>query len=80
MGAINSQTARRAKAIVPSDTLPNNFSGIYVGGAGDVAVLMAGDTDSVVHPNVPAGALLPIQVQKVLVAGTTATLMVGYFE
>ena len=50
--------------------------GIYVGGAGTVVALLAGDADAVTFASVPAGAVLPIRARKVTEA-STATNMVG---
>lgn len=52
---------------------------IWVGGTGDLAVLMNADTVSVILSAVPAGTMLSISVTKVLSTGTTATLIVGMF-
>lgn len=52
--------------------------GIYVGGAGDVKVDMAGpQAGTVTFSAVPAGTLLPIRVSKVYKTGTTATLLIA---
>lgn len=52
--------------------------GLWVGGAGDVAVrYMDGTTDTI--QSVPAGAALPIRVDKVLATGTTATKISGWY-
>lgn len=69
--------ARKAFAITPSDTedvatVPRS---IYVGVDGDVAVLMADNTASVVFKN--ASGLLPVMVKRVLSTGTTATDILG---
>lgn len=69
--------ATRAAPITPHDTNDLTFvtRAIYVGGAGDLSVIMrAGDT--VTFADVPAGTLLPIRVSRVLVA-TSATNVVG---
>lgn len=51
---------------------------VWVGGAGDLAVLyFDGSTD--VLKTVPAGTLLPIRVTKILSTGTTATLISGMY-
>lgn len=50
--------------------------GLWVGGAGDVAVRMFGSQASVTFVAVPAGKLLPIQVDKVMSTGTSATNIV----
>lgn len=51
---------------------------LWVGGAGDVAVRMA-DGSTPTYSAVPAGTLLPFQVDKVLSTGTTATLIIAVF-
>lgn len=65
-----------AKAITPSDTTPVNFKAIYVGGIGNVAVQTVGG-DSVTFTAPPVGSIIPVECQKVLATGTTATLLVG---
>lgn len=69
-----------AAAVAPADTdLAGGFTrGLYVGGTGDVAVLMAGDQAGsvVTFTAVPAGTILPIRVSQVRLA-TTATLIIA---
>lgn len=74
-----SSPAIQAFAVTKSDTtvFPRPTKALYVGGAGDVAVLLADDTSSVVFSAVPAGTFLPVRVSKVLSTGTTATLILG---
>lgn len=71
--------ARKAFAITPSDTIDVEAvpRSIFVGVDGDVAVLMADDTTSLVFKNV--SGLLPIMVKRVLATGTTATDIIGIF-
>lgn len=65
-----------AKAITPSDTVLQQWSGIYVGGAGNVAVTMeSGDVVTFTAP--PVGTILPIRVIRVMATNTTATLLIG---
>lgn len=70
--------AADAVSISPSDSVDLDYvtRGIWVGGAGDLAVeMLSGAT--VTFAGVPAGTLLPIRVAKVLATGTTATDLVG---
>lgn len=46
--------------------------GVYVGGAGDVSVVMAGGTQ-VTFVGAQAGSILPIRVDRVRSTDTTAT-------
>lgn len=55
--------------------------GIYVGTSGDVVVQYCDDSDAatVTHKNLAAGVWHPMQVQKVVRTGTTATdILAGY--
>lgn len=65
--------AREAAAVVPSDSvdLPILPRALYVGQAGDVAVVMAGGQGAVFQ-SVPAGTILPLRVRRVALTGTTA--------
>jgi hypothetical protein len=80
-----SATARRGFAITPNDSLvlPKWPKQIWVGGAGDVAVILSGDdptnagVDVTILKNVPAGTMLDINPKRVMLSGTTATLLVG---
>ena len=68
----------QAVAVVPADRtdLACVTRAIYVGGAGDLRVRMQGGAE-VTFAAVPAGALLPLRVKRVLAAGTSATAIVA---
>lgn len=70
--------AADAFAITPSDTVlfTNDTRGIYVGGAGNLTVLMQSGA-VVLFTAVPAGTVLPIRAERVNATGTTATALVG---
>jgi len=70
--------AASAVAVVPNDaTVLDSFRSLYVGGAGDVAILPENDLVSVIFLAVPAGSILPVFGTKVLATGTTATNIVA---
>ena len=72
--------ARKAVAVTPSDaTVLDITKAVYVGGAGNLAVIMADDTAAVTFTGVAAGTVLPIRVQKVMATNTTATSVVAIF-
>ena len=66
--------------ITPSDTtvFPHATNMIWVGGIGNLVVLMAGDTVPITFTAVPADTMLPLCVTKVM-AATTATALVGLY-
>lgn len=75
----NTGPAFNAVAITPADSdLAFNTAAIFIGGAGDIKVDMAGDGDAVVF-TVPAGALLPIQATRIYTTDTTATNIVALY-
>ena len=69
--------ARDAFAVTKSDTTQIQADALYVGGTGDVAVIMKGGTTAITFSAVPVGAILPIRVSKVMSTNTTATLILG---
>lgn len=69
-------TYSSAKAITPSDSAAQSYRAIYVGGAGNVAVVTEGG-DSVTFTAPPVGTIIPVSVTQVKATGTTATLLVG---
>lgn len=74
--------ASRAFAITPSNDadLTARVQGLYVGGAGNVALVPADAPEgaaAVVFLNVPAGMFLPVMARAVRATGTTATGLVG---
>lgn len=76
-----SSPARNAFAITPSDSADLAFltRGIYVGGAGNLSVILADDTDPVSFVGVLAGTLLALRAKRVRATGTTATSLVGVY-
>lgn len=71
--------ARRALAVTKSDTTIVDCRALYVGGAGDVAIIADQDTVAVTLSSVPAGSVLPIACKKVMSTNTTATAIVALF-
>lgn len=66
-----------AAAITKSDSAANVYDAVYVGGAGNIAVILENDSAAVTITGVLAGTLLPIRTSKVMSTNTTATAMVG---
>lgn len=71
--------AQNALAVTPSDTTVLGARGLWVGGAGAVAVDFRDGSTGVVFSGVPAGTFLPIAAYRVKATGTTATLIVAVF-
>ena len=86
MADVYSAPAVKARAVTKSDSTVLNARALYVGGAGNVAVIPLQDATSVggagtavVFVGVPAGAVLPVSVEKVMSTDTTATSIVALF-
>lgn len=81
MDKVPSGPATSGRTITISDTTLYSppFRGVYVGGTGDLVVMMAQDSVAVPFKAVPAGSMLPICVSQILSSGTTATFIVGVF-
>jgi hypothetical protein len=74
-----SSSVQNAVAVTPheSNDLASVSRALYIGGAGNLTVTMAGGGSNVTFTAVPAGSFLPIRVSKVLATGTTATSIVA---
>ena len=71
--------ARDAIAITKSDATSyglDYLDALYIGGAGNVAVVTAGGT-TLTFVGAVAGSIIPVQCQKVMATNTTATSIVG---
>lgn len=66
-------------AVTTSDTARISCRGIYVGGAGSVALSIDGTTAAVVITAPPVGTILPVMLDqgRIMATGTTATLLVA---
>ncbi len=60
-----------------TDLTDNKIKALWVGGAGDVAVIAINDSAAVTLVGVQAGTILPVMVKKVMSTNTTATNIVG---
>lgn len=69
--------ASDAVAVTPSDTAFVDFCGLYVGGAGNVAVMGEGGV-AVTFTAPPVGSRIDMHIVKVMSTNTTATLLVGF--
>jgi hypothetical protein len=66
-------------AITPNDSTPltQPTRMIYVGGAGDLTVILVGDTAAITFKAVPVGTVLNVRASTVKATGTTATNLVA---
>jgi hypothetical protein len=73
--------ARKGFSVTPNDSadLSVTCRALFVGSAGDVSVILADDSSSVVFKNVPAGTVMPISVKRVEATLTTATDILGLY-
>ena len=74
-------------AMTPTDVTTGDATapitiGVWVGGAGNLAVVMAGNDTAtpVTLTAVPAGTFLPLRAVRIASTGTTATLIVGVYN
>lgn len=67
-----------AAAVTPHDTNPlaDPVSALYIGGAGNVKVVME-NGETVTFIAIPVGTILPIAVLRVFNTDTTATNIIG---
>lgn len=70
--------AEGGAAVTPSDSedLPTASRALYIGGAGNVAVVTVGG-DTVTFVGLASASILPVRVARVLATGTTATNIVA---
>lgn len=77
----NILTAQKAVAVTPSDSVDlaaGPTKGLYVGGAGNVAVQMQ-DGSSVTFTALAVGVFHNISVKRVLATGTTAASIIALY-
>ena len=72
-------SATRSASVSPNDgaDLSNVTRAIWVGGAGNLAVMLLEDSAAVTFVGVAAGTLLPLRVKRVMSTNTTATSIVA---
>lgn len=73
--------AGSAVAVTPNDgaDLALTSRGLYIGGAGNVRVLLDLDSAAVTFAACAAGSVLPIRVVRVYSTGTTATNLLALY-
>lgn len=72
--------ASKGVAVTKSDaTVLETTRALYIGGAGDVAVIFADGGSAVTLAGAVAGSILPVQVTKVMSTNTTATSIVALY-
>lgn len=74
--------ARRIRAVTPADgtDLPLGVCDrIWVGGAGNIAMITEDDTSAVTVSGFTAGSMHLFRAKRILATGTTATLLVACY-
>ena len=76
-----SSPARNCFSITPNDSADLSVvcRSLFISGAGDVSVILANDSSSVLFKNVPAGTVLPVFAKRVEATLTTATDILGLY-
>lgn len=67
-----------AQAVTTNVDLPRPSRGLYIGGAGNAAVIMS-DGSEVTFTGLLAGVFYPFSVTRVKTTGTTATNIIATF-
>lgn len=71
--------AYRAVAVTPSDSTVVAARALFIGGAGNVAIVAKSGDTAVTLSGVAAGTILPIAAYQVMSTNTTATLIVALY-
>jgi hypothetical protein len=83
MSGVGGRVGVKLRAVTPSDSTVVNCQALWVGGAGNVAILAESDADdagsAVTIVGVAAGTLLPIAADRVMSTNTTATSIVAIY-
>ena len=70
----------RLTLVTPSDSTDlTGARGVYVGTAGNVALMAIGDSAAVTFTAVPAGTILPIRIKRVMSTNTTASTIIAIY-
>lgn len=77
MSQTNFNIPSGAEVVTKSDTAFVNYTGLYIGGTGNVNVVTA-KGDTVLFSALPVGAQINLHIVQVLSTSTTATLIVGF--
>ncbi len=77
MAQTNFNIPEGAEVVTKSDTAFVNYTGLYIGGTGNVNVVTA-KGDTVLFSALPVGAQINLHIVQVLSTSTTATLIVGF--
>ncbi len=66
-------------AITPNDSsdLGQYTRGLWIGGGGDISLILAEDSSAVEIKNIATGSLLPMVVKRVNATNTTASEIIG---
>jgi hypothetical protein len=74
------EPASNGEAVTPSDANELTYvsRGLYVGGAGDVTLILKGG-QTLAFVGVPAGTVLPVRAKQVKSTGTTATSILSLY-
>lgn len=76
---LDASPAYGAAAVTKSDTTIVGARSLYIGGAGDLAIIpVDGGSTTVTFVGVPAGTIMPVYAWKVM-AATTATNIVALY-
>jgi hypothetical protein len=67
-----------AAAVTPSDSAVNDYDYLWVGGAGDLAIVPRLSGSAVTLVGVQAGSFIWIRTSKIMSTNTTATSIVGF--
>ena len=72
----------RAATVTPDDAndLPGGLTlALWVGGLGNISVILADDSAPVTLTGVPTGTMLNLRARRVRATNTTATLIIALF-
>ena len=79
MSALSDPPNRHAAVTASDSTDLNGCRAVYVGGAGNVALRLTGNTTAVTYVGVTAGSYLVGLIDRVMATNTTATNIVAVY-